>query len=141
MCITREWVLLALPVHILQHSPIQSFSHFHVRKISLDHIIGTHFEFYSTPIRRLVILFFFMCVCWSGFLVFIAYFMYPNFFCYIYIYDARVSPYLLCDSLFIFQLLWHFCDKKGKNIKYLTHLKKREGRSLKMGDHWILNSF
>lgn len=36
------WVMLALTMHILQYYPIQSISHLHVWKISLDHVSSYH---------------------------------------------------------------------------------------------------
>ena len=135
-------MLLALPVHILQHSPIQSFFSFSCAEDFSWSYNGYAFRVLLHPHQTLSY-FVFLYVCLLIWIPRIHCLFYVSkfFLLYIYIYDARVSPYFLCDSLFIFQLLWHFCDKKGKNIKYLTHLKKREGRSLKMGDHWILNSF
>ena len=39
--------------------------------------------------------------------------------------------------MFIFQLLWHFYDKKkSENVEYLTHLKNKNKNEGSGGDHY-----
>ena len=83
----------------------------------------------SYPCLLPMLSYFGMWVCWYGFLVFIAYLMYP---------ESIFVTYMCCSFFFLslcafsclyfnyFAILW----QKRENIEYLTHLKIKRGRTL-----------